>query len=94
MFIIMNANMTPEQLIGCAMPGLKRRLYCAKKYMIHIYHIIKTKNSLSSLLKVIEKYTRPIDRPKLSLKMRMKSPINCESDDSESESEDSIDGVN
>lgn len=93
---------TIGRITGCAMPSLKRRLYCAKEvYDTYISYNKNQEQFIKSIEKAgentttkvivesseFEKYTRPIDRPKLSLKMRMKNPI-CESSDSESESED------
>lgn len=102
---------TIGRITGCAMPSLKRKLYCPKEvYDTYISYnknqekfIKEIENNDNETTKVVvdsnefEKYTRPIDRPKLNLKMKFKTNIENEtsdiSDDSES-SDDSSDNLN
>ena len=110
---------TIGRITGCAMPSLNRRLYCPKdvyeNYMklnrdqeMYIKNIEKSEGLTTKVVVGSSEfeYTRPIDRPKLSLnkqieKIRTQLPkkksVVIESDDEDSESEDEetiIDGVN
>jgi hypothetical protein len=111
---------TIGRITGCAMPSLNRRLYCPKDVY---ENYMKYNRDQETYIKNIEKsegltttvvvdssefeYTRPIDRPKLSLNKQIekirsqlpkKKPVVIESEEEESESEYDeeiiIDGVN
>lgn len=100
---------TIGRITGCAMPSLKRKLYCPedvyetyvtynKNQEIFIKKIEQTEDQSTKVVvdsTIFEEYTRPIDRPKLNLKMKMEKK-RVESEDEESNSEDEeteIDGV-
>lgn len=104
---------TIGRITGCAMPSLNRRLYCPKdvydNYMklnrdqeMYITNIEKSEGLTTKVVVGSSEfeYTRPIDRPKLSLNKQIekirtqlpkKKPVVIESDSAESEddSEDS-----
>ncbi len=95
---------TIGRITGCAMPNLNRTLYCPKDvYETYISYnknqekfikAIEQNNELTTKVvidsTVFEKYSRPIDRPKLKLQMKMeKKTVESESD----EEETIIDGV-
>jgi hypothetical protein len=103
---------TIGRITGCAMPNLNRTLYCPKDvYETYISYNknqekfikeieqndeVTTKVVIDST--VFEKYSRPIDRPKLNLKMKMEKTVETESEstdsgDSGDEEETIIDGV-
>lgn len=101
---------TIGRITGCAMPSLNRRLYCPKdvydNYMklnrdqeMYITNIEKSEGLTTKVVVGSSEfeYTRPIDRPKLSLNKQIekirtqlpkKKPVVVESDSEDSESED------
>lgn len=96
---------TIGRISGCAMPSLKRRLYCTKdiyetvkRYYKNQEKFIKeiTKDGKTGTTKevvddmIFEEYKRPIDRPKLCIKMNMESDEETDVEDTD----DIIDGVN
>ena len=100
---------TIGRITGCAMPNLNRKLYCPedvydtymtynKNQEIFIKKIEQNQDLSTKVVvdsTVFEEYTRPIDRPKLNLFMKMEKKI-IESEDEETEDEDEeteIDGV-
>jgi DNA-binding MarR family transcriptional regulator len=102
---------TIGRITGCAMPSLNRKLYCPedvyttymtynKNQELFIKKIEQNENQTSTKVivdsTIFEEYKRPIDRPKLNLKMKMvKKRVESESEESESEDEETeIDGVN
>lgn len=100
---------TIGRITGCAMSSLNRKLYCPEDvYKTYITYnknqeifIKKIEQNEELTTKVVvdstifEEYTRPIDRPKLNLKMKMEKKQVIESDDEDSEYEETeIDGVN
>lgn len=98
---------TIGRITGCAMPSLNRKIYCPedvyttyitynKNQELFIKKIEQNENGTSTKVvidsTIFEEYTRPIDRPKLNLFMKMeKKPIFEESEDEENRMEKLID---
>jgi hypothetical protein len=104
---------TIGRITGCAMPSLNRRLYCPKdvyeNYMklnrdqeMYIKNIEKSEGLTTKVVVGSSEfeYTRPIDRPKLSLNKQIekirsqlpkKKPVVIESDSEDSEDSESED---
>lgn len=99
---------TIGRITGCAMPSLNRKVYCPedvyKTYMTYNKNqemfIQKIEQNEDLTTKVVvdstifEEYKRPIDRPKLNLKMQMeKKQVESDSDSESEPHENKIDGV-
>jgi len=100
---------TIGRITGCAMPSLNRKIYCPED--VYITYMTYNKNQELFIKKIeqnddlstkvvidstiFEEYTRPIDRPKLNLFMKMeKKQVESESESESEDEQTEIDGVN